>query len=332
MNRDGPIRVVVDGSAFVSSIVERVARKSLASCCSFESLYSYTIDFLYWMRSMNIHIEQFYDDIMSDMDKVKTDLNRKKSRINRSKKLIETLNECYVEKPPGNLIQGIGYPRMCHQCVRMAVDAFLWKGNKRRLFACSDPDRYELKCMLTHREIAKYANEHQCYVLTGDYDFAVFPVKGIVDMGLIFIAFERHLHKVQTIPHRKMLSALNLTDLKLIYVAVLRGNDFVRKGTPAFLEEIPKGKRFEVMIEHVVSLPNTKADLIEDCNKQFPRESRSSIEEWFSKVEFKYNTKVYPPFPESCLTQKINNNVFSQCNITRGNYVVFSSYQNRLPI
>lgn len=332
MNSNYPIRVVVDGSAFVSSIVERVVMDSLASCCSFESLYHYTLDFLHWMWRQNIHIEQFYDDTMSDMDKVNTDLSRRKRRINRSNMLIETLNECYKEEAPGNLIQGVGYPRMCHQCVRMAVDEFLWKRNRRRLFACSDPDRYELKCVLTHREIAKYANEHHCYVLTGDYDFAVFPVEGIVDIGDIIEAFDLKLPMVRTIPRRKMLSALNLTDLKLIYVAVLRGNDFGDMDTPAFLKEIPNGKRFEVMIEHVVSLPNTKADLIEDCLIQFPGRSRSSIEEWFSKVEFKYNTKVYPPFPESCLTQKINNNVFSQCNITRGNYVVFSSYQNRLPI
>ena len=322
------IRVVVDGCALESKIVSNAAKVSLASCCSYEYLYKYTYDFLNWMKSMNICIEQYYDDMMSDMDKVKTDLRRKKGRVNRSAKLIATLNENYEQKTPKNLVEGTGYPRMCHQSVRSAVDAFLRMEKKRRLFACSDPDRFNSKSLLTCREIAKYAEMHKCYVLTGDYDFAVFPVNGIVDVRLILNAFDHKSHSIPTIPRHKMLNALHLTNLKLLYTAVLCGNDFGSRGKPACLEDMPKNvKAIDVVMSHVVQLADTKESLIEDCMTQFPGRSRAAIEKWFSFVEFKYNTKAYPSFPQSCLKQSIIKGVFTLCGISKCNCVPFPPSQ-----
>lgn len=319
---------MVDGCALESKIVSNAAKVSLASCCSYEYLYKYTFDFLSWMKSMNIQIEQYYDDMMSDMDKVKTDLRRKKGRVNRSAKLIVTLNEDYEQKTPKNLVEGTGYPRMCHQSVRSAVDAFLRTERKRRLFACSDPDRCNSKSLLTYREIAKYAEMHKCYVLTGDYDFAVFPVNGIVDVRLVLNAFDRKSSTIPTIPRHKMLNALHLTNLKLLYTAVLCGNDFGSRGKPACLEDMPKDvKAIDVVMSHVIPLADTKESLIEDCMTQFPGRSRAAIEKWFSFVEFKYNTKAYPSFPQSCLTQSIDDDVFTLCNITNGNCVPFPPSQ-----
>ncbi|OAO13919.1 hypothetical protein AV274_4413 [Blastocystis sp. ATCC 50177/Nand II] len=291
-----------------SNIVSNAAKVSLASCCSYEYLYKYTFDFLNWMESTNIQIEQYYDDMMSDMDKVKTDLDRKKKRIDRSIELISTLNEDYEHGSPEGLVDGVGYPRMCIQCVRSAVDAFLRKRGKSRLFACSDPDR----------EIAKYAEMHKCYVLTGDYDFAVFPVNGIVDVLEVFKAFDHKSHSIPTIPRDTMLNALHLTNLKLLYTAVLCGNDFGSRGKPACLEDMPKNvKAIDVVMSHVVQLADTKESLIEDCMTQFPGRSREAIEKWFSFVEFKYNTKAYPLFPQSCLTQSIDDDVFTLCGISK---------------
>ena len=175
---------------------------------------------------MNIYIEQYYDDVMSDMDKVQTDLDRKKKRTNRSIELISTLNENYEHGTAKRLVEGVGYPRMCIQCVRSAVDAFLRTEKKRRRYAYSDPDRYDLKPLFTCREIAKYAVTYHCYVLTGDYDFAVFPVEGIIDVPEILKAYDDVTDSILTIPRRNVLNALHLTDLKMRYVAVLCGNDF----------------------------------------------------------------------------------------------------------
>ncbi|OAO13920.1 hypothetical protein AV274_4414 [Blastocystis sp. ATCC 50177/Nand II] len=302
------VLVVVDGSNLESNIVSNAAKVSLASCCSYEYLYKYTFDFLNWMESTNIQIEQYYDDMMSDMDKVKTDLDRKKKRIDRSIELISTLNEDYEHGSPEGLVDGVGYPRMCIQCVRSAVDAFLRKRGKSRLFACSDPDR----------EIAKYAEMHKCYVLTGDYDFAVFPVNGIVDVLEVFKAFDHKSHSIPTIPRDTMLNALHLTNLKLLYTAVLCGNDFGSRGKPACLEDMPKDvKAIDVVMNHIIPLADTKETLIEDCMTQFPNLSRAAIEKWFSFVEFKYNTKAYPSFPQSCLKQSIIKGVFTLCGISK---------------
>ena len=280
------------------------------------------------MKSMNIYIEQYYDDMMSDMDKVQTDLDRKKEHSNKSGELIASMNEHYEHGTPGGVVEGTGYPRMCHQSVRSAVDAFLRMEKKRRLFACSDPDRFNSKSLLTCREIAKYAEMHKCYVLTGDYDFAVFPVNGIVDVRLILNAFDHKSHSIPTIPRHKMLNALHLTNLKLLYTAVLCGNDFGSRGKPACLEDMPKNvKAIDVVMNHVVPLADTKESLIEDCMKQFPGRSREAIEKWFSFVEFKYNTKAYPLFPQSCLTQSIDNFVFALCGISKCNCVPFPPSQ-----
>ena len=341
---------------------------------------------------MNIYIEQYYDDMMSDMDKVQTDLDRKKERINRSIELISTLNENYEHGTAKRLVEGVGYPRMCIQCVRSAVDAFLRTEKKRRRYAYSDPDRYDLKPLFTCREIAKYAVTYHCYVLTGDYDFAVFPVEGIIDVPEILKAYDDVTDSILTIPRRNVLNALHLTNLKMIYIAVLCGNDFYPsdkcdrlkdtsdhgdasacssdgsddedtsacssdgsddedtsdrssdgsddedtsacssdgsddEDTPVCLKDVDYRDRVSVVVKHIATLPSTKADLLDDCMKQFPKLSRSEIEERFFKTLFKYNTKAYPLFPQSCLTQSIDDDVFTLCGISKGNCVPFPPSQ-----
>ena len=323
---------------------------------------------------MNIYIEQYYDDMMSDMDKVQTDLDRKKERINRSIELISTLNENYEHGTAKRLVEGVGYPRMCIQCVRSAVDAFLRTEKKRRRYAYSDPDRYDLKPLFTCREIAKYAVTYHCYVLTGDYDFAVFPVEGIIDVPEILKAYDDVTDSILTIPRRNVLNALPLTNLKMIYIAVLCGNDFYPSNrydrlkdtsdnedtavcledslddedtsacssdesddedTPASSidgsdeEDTPlclKGaheNRISVVVKHIATLPSSEADLLEDCMTQFPNLSPSEIEKRFSKIMLKYNTKAYPLFPQSCLPQSIDDDVFTLCGVSEGNCVPF---------
>ena len=314
---------------------------------------------------MNIYIEQYYDDMMSDMDKVQTDLDRKKEHSNKSGELIASMNEHYEHGTPGGVVEGTGYPRMCHQSVRSAVDAFLRTEEKRRLFACSDPDRYDSKHLLTCREIAKCAIECKCYVLTGDYDFAVFPVEGIVDVPRILEAYDDVTDSILTIPRLSILNALHFTNLKMIYVAVLCGNDFYPndkcdrmkdtsdngnasvclkvnldsenasasssdgsddQDTPLCLKGI-RGNRVGVVVEHIATLPSSEADLLEDCMTQFPNLSPSEIEKRFSKIMLKYNTKAYPSYPQSCLTQSIDDDVFALCSITNGNCVPFPPFQ-----
>ena len=347
---------------------------------------------------MNIYIEQYYDDVMSDMDKVQTDLDRKKKRTNRSIELISTLNENYEHGTAKRLVEGVGYPRMCIQCVRSAVDAFLRTEKKRRRYAYSDPDRYDLKPLSPCSEIAKYAVTYHCYVLTGDYDFAVFPVEGIIDVPEILKAYDDVTDSILTIPRRNVLNALHLTDLKMRYVAVLCGNDFypndhmkdtsdnenaavclegfldeedtsasssgesdeedtsasssgesddedtsarssgesddedtsARSGdgsddedTPLCLKDVDYRDRVSVIVKHIATLPSTKADLLDDCMKQFPKLSRLEIEERFFKIMLKYNTKAYPLFPQSCLPQSIDDDVFTLCGVSEGNCVPF---------
>ena len=413
--------VVVDGCNLENRIVSNMASICFASCCSYECLYDYTFKLLSWMKSMNIRIKRYYDDMMPDMDKVQTDLHRKEERTKGSIKLIASMNENYEHGTPGGVVNGVGYPRMCIQCVKSAVDAFLrTEGNRgnRRYYACSDPDRYDSKRLVTCREIAKYAEMHKCYVLTGDYDFAVFPVKGIIDVSLILEAYDDVTDSILTIPRYKVLNALNLTDLKMRYVAVLCGNDFYPndrydhmkdisdnedttvcledflddqdtpasssdesddedtyarssdesndedtpdrssdesddqdtpdrssdgsddentpnrssdesddQDTPLCLKDVDYRDRVSVAVKHIATLPSTKADLLDDCMKQFPKLSRSEIEERFSKTMLKYNTKAYPLFPQSCLTQDINKGVFTQCGVSECNCVPFPPFQ-----
>ena len=418
-----------------------------ASCCSYECLYDYTFKLLSWMKSMNIRIKRYYDDMMPDMDKVQTDLHRKEERTKGSIKLIASMNENYEHGTPGGVVNGIGYPRMCIQCVKSAVDAFLrteGKRGKRRCYACSDPDRYDSKRLVTCREIAKYAEMHKCYVLTGDYDFAVFPVKGIIDVSLLLEAYDDVTDSILTIPRYKVLNALHLTNLKMRYVAVLCGNDFYPndrydhmkdisdnedaavcledfldeedipasssdgsddedtsacssdgsddedtsacssdgsddedtsasssdgsdeedipasssdgsddedtyarssdgfddedtyarssdesddEDTPLCLKDVDYRDRVSVAVKHIATLPSTKADLLDDCMTQFPKLSPSAIEERFSKTMLKYNTKAYPLFPQSCLPQSIDDDVFDLCGVSEGNCVPFPPSQ-----
>ena len=478
--------VVVDGCNLENRIVSNMASISFASCCSYECLYDYTFKLLSWMKSMNIRIKRYYDDMMPDMDKVQTDLDRKEERAKGSIKLIASMNENYEHGTPGGVVNGVGYPRMCIQCVKSAVDAFLrteGKRGKRRCYACSDPDRYDSKRLVTCREIAKYAEMHKCYVLTGDYDFAVFPVKGIIDVSLILEAYDDVTDSILTIPRYKVLNALHLTDLKMRYVAVLCGNDFYPndrydhmkdisdnedaavcledfldeedipasssdgsddedtsasssdesdeedipasssdgsddedipasssdgsddedtsasssdgsddedipasssdesdeedipasssdgsdeedipasssdgsddedtyarssdgfddedtpdrssdesddEDTPLCLKDVDYRDRVSVAVKHIATLPSTKADLLDDCMTQFPKLSPSAIEERFSKTMLKYNTKAYPLFPQSCLPQSIDDDVFDLCGVSEGDCVPFPPSQ-----
>ena len=82
------------------------------------------------------------------------------------------------------------------------------------------------------REIAKYAHDHNCYVLTHDTDFCAFPIPGmiIIDNVISLLTRAPLPSAIPICPHVLMNQVLHVPDLLLQYACILMGNDF-RRGT-----------------------------------------------------------------------------------------------------
>ena len=300
--------------------MEVMTQCSVAQLCSYECLFDFTLKFLTWLREMNIIIEQFFYDGLSDMDKVMTYKTRRRERLKRIQKLRDIVDGQYDKSTPHNLVEGLPHIRMCSFSIRAAVLAF-FKNNKSRVRQLgTDPDRLLLRFSLMYREIAKYAHDHNCYVLTGDYDFAVFPTRGMICVQSLIHRFSRgaSMRTIPIMPHSKLRTELGLTDERLLYVAVLRGNDFVGHRVPSCAVDCPSEEALERIIEHVRSVRSNEEDMIRDCLMQFPRLSEDAVRWRFEMVKRKYDVNSYPSFPLSFLTEEEDEGVYDECGVTRG--------------
>ena len=92
--------------------MEVMTQCSVAQLCSYECLFDFTLKFLTWLREMNIIIEQFFYDGLSDMYKVMNYKTRRRERLKRIQKLRDIVDGQYDKSTPHNLVEGLHHIRM----------------------------------------------------------------------------------------------------------------------------------------------------------------------------------------------------------------------------
>ncbi|KAK8819763.1 hypothetical protein WA556_002750, partial [Blastocystis sp. ATCC 50177/Nand II] len=276
-------------------ITNDLSRKAIASVCSYESLYRYTRWILREIESRNVSIDCYFYDCLSDVDKSRVYAGRRASLLQTTDKWRQGFQ---IEDPSG-IPQGKGYHlpniRLCACAIRKAVLDF-FEGDKERIrCACVDLDR----------EIAKYASDHDCYVLSSDYDFVVFPIKGLVDLNSCMQSIHRKAHSLELISNLRIYTSFHLSEERMTYLALLQGNDFVNGLPNANIEET---------IHRIATLDG---NLFEDYCRCFPRVEREELRRRFALVMKKYDVHSYPSFPLSCLTDSSHNTaVLEACGVT----------------
>lgn len=183
--------------------------------------------------------------------------------------------------------------------------------------------------------------------MTDDFDFAIFPVEGMVSPSSCVKAFSDGWSTIPYIVNSKIRAQLGLTPNRLICLAVLRGNDYVNKQVPKFLrtwygdnfletsgegamelgedsnEQERNGKKERMVLELVINfLPavkDTEEALLAFCKEQLSPLTEEEVEERYRIVKRKYDIDSYPEFPLSLLTddREKEQEVYEACGISR---------------
>lgn len=252
-------------------------------------------------------IDCYFYDCLSDVDKSRVYAGRRAKLLQKTEKW----RQGFQIEDPSEIPQGKGYHlpniRLCACAIRKAVLDFFEGDEERIRCACVDLDRLLLFSLLTGREIAKYASDHDCYVLSSDYDFVVFPIKGLVDLNSCMQSIHRKTHSLELISNLRIYTSFHLSEEGMTYLALLQGNDFVNGLSNANIEET---------IHRVATL---EGNLFEDYCRCFPRVDREELRRRFDLVMKKYDVHSYPSFPLSCLTDSSHNtSVLEACGVTEG--------------
>ena len=167
------------------------------------------------------------------------------------------------------------------------------------------------------REFAKYAHEHDCYVLTSDSDAIICSIRGVIPLDEVYSSFRRHsLKYIPIVRHDRLLEVCQLNDAQLRYLALLLGNDFVKGIHPAYTRGLRDQMLVEGFIQHIIPL-QTEEEMMDDYHNH----SHLPVDEvrWrFEMVKRKYDVNSYPSFPLSFLTEEEDEGVYDECGVTRG--------------
>ena len=167
------------------------------------------------------------------------------------------------------------------------------------------------------REFAKYAYEHDCYVLTSDSDAIICSIRGVIPLNEVYSSFRRHTLKyIPVVRHDLLLVVCQLNDAQLRYLALLLGNDFVKGIHPAYTRGLRDQMLVKGFIQHIIPL-QTEEEMMDDYHNH----SHLPVDEVrrrFEMVKRKYDVNSYPSFPLSFLTEEEDECVYDECGVTRG--------------
>ena len=107
-------------------------------------------------------------------------------------------------------------------CRSILIEAIIEKyGHDIIEFCGIDCDKWLLLLFLILRDIARYAKEHNTLVLTGDSDFCIFDIPGVVFLDDVIRG-----RNISVMTRDLILSKLCITELQLFFLIYLQGNDF----------------------------------------------------------------------------------------------------------
>ena len=173
------------------------------------------------------------------------------------------------------------------------------------------------------REIARYANENDCYILSGDADMFVMSNKGVIFIDDLKAAMRKN-NQGKKKKEREMKSQIpyfcryyfmnlyNINYYHFLYLSIIPGNDFCKQTSlkhDLFFAEEEK-QTFDHALKYVQSLPKKfhMENLQRDYRRHHPR-SKSNIQAIVQKnMEWHYPNRPERLIQLSRNKQYLNNN------------------------
>ncbi|KAM7455133.1 hypothetical protein BLSTO_04113 [Blastocystis sp. subtype 1] len=283
LSKDNKIPAVMDGNAFESSVVERVLKRgTIVSPFSYQTVYNTAKSILDTVKSCHVVIMQVFVDGIEDPDKAEEKKKRHSKKSKGNQKLLSVLKN----NPKAHYITNLSTPLISRYAVKNAI------------MDCYPDVQFFSGGVDCDRDIAKYAKEQKCYVITGDCDFFVFDVPGVIHLKWMMEKISNcgELDSIDVYPHDRMLERLNLNCSSIRYLAFLCGNDFVDS----------VGIDVDANVQICQGVGDSYEAVVKDATQRFPE--LEDVEKSMRKVWKKYDLDSYPEFPQSCLRDCVANN------------------------
>ena len=182
---------------------------------------------------------------------------------------------------------------MIKPCHNAMVDAIIRECGNIVFLSGIDGDLFLFLIFIVHRNIAEYSKKNGAVVLTGDSDFCLFDLKGVVYVNKL----NESKKSIRVVTRSKILSHFNINEYQLFYLSLLRGNDYV--GKTSTVPRRPDGTRKETIedtLEYVRNNNETRS--LEGCRNDYrehhPRGNYDSIFEIIYQQVFMEDIAEYP--------------------------------------
>ena len=197
-----------------------------------------------------------------------------------------------------HLLDGI---KILSSCRSLLVDAIIKRYGRDMIAFCGiDCDKWSLLSFLILRDIAKYAREHDALVLTGDTDFCIFEIPGVVFLDDVITTKEDF---VSIVTLSKIYANFRVDQLQLFFFIYLQGND-IFKG-----KDWKKSKELFNTVKYVQA--NAPTDLV------FTDPRHGSVD--LTPIKEQYSLVNGVPYPFNMIATKVSEmEFFADLGITEG--------------
>ena len=181
---------------------------------------------------------------------------------------------------------------MISSCYDAMVKAIVMEG-KNIIVSGIDCDLSLFSTLIIHRNIADYCKYKKAVVLTGDSDFCLFDLEGVLFLKEV----NKSRNYLRVVTRSKILDHFNINEYQLFYLSLLRGNDYV--GATFTAKERRNGNQKETVndtLEYVKNNSETRS--LEGCKNDYrqhhPRGNPDSIFETYYQQVFMKDVAKYP--------------------------------------
>lgn len=151
-----------------------------------------------------------------------------------------------------------------------------------------------------NREIARYALENKCIIISDDGDMFVMSAYGMIILSDCVRLSSKKDEELRCYDRRLFTSHFDITVNHLYYLAIMNGNDYTKKTSLRRVFSLDEGEKqtFEHSVLYVTEVVNKNAslsDLKEDYCRLHP--FLENADEIFDTALSKYTVESLPPYP-----------------------------------
>ena len=204
--------IVIDGSNLVNEIFLQDNIPDLERVCDTSFLVNEVLRVLNNLENYGLRIVKIFLDSMKESEKMNTLLERRGKNIRRINAFWES--DLLLKK-------GI---KILSTCRSILIEAIIEKYGDDIIEFCG------IDC---DKDIARYAKEHNTLVLTGDSDFCIFDIPGVVFLDDVIRG-----RNISVMTRDLILSKLSVDEFQLFFLIYLQGNDFSDGRNPGNVQNL----------------------------------------------------------------------------------------------